>query len=515
VRQVARSNVRIFRPGSGRGFFLPAGRERHTIAAVPARHVLAIDAGTTGNRAILFDRDMRPVRRSYRELPVRFPRPGWVEQDAIEIRDGCLAAAREALSGVAAGDVAAIGITNQRETVIVWDRETGQPLSPAIVWQDRRTADFCRTLDSAMLRRRTGLPADPYFSASKVRWIRENVPLPPTAITGTVDSWILWNLTGGRRHATDASNASRTLLFDLESGAWAPDLCALFDVPPAMLPEVTASGGHLGVCDPGLFGGEIPIGAAVGDQQAALFGQGCFAPGEAKATFGTGLFLVCNAGESIPRSDALLSTVGWRRDGRTVYALEGSAFVAGAAVQWLRDGLGLIGTAGESEAAAESVPDNGGVYFVPALSGLGTPHWDAAARGLFIGLTRGTGRAHLVRAVLEAIAYQTRELVDLLGAALGMRVGELRVDGGATENGFLMRHLADVLGIPVARPEMAELTAAGAAGIAGVANGFWRTPEDFSSRLGKRRLFEPSGASRETEYGLWREAVERSRAWAT
>jgi len=481
---------------------------------VPARYVLAIDAGTTGNRAILFDRDMRPVRRSYRELSVSFPRPGWVEQDPLEIRDGCLAAARDVLSGVDPGDVAAIGITNQRETVIVWDRETGQPLSPAIVWQDRRTADFCRTLDSAMLRRRTGLPADPYFSASKVRWIRKNADLPSSAITGTVDSWVLSSLTAGRRHATDASNASRTLLFDLETGTWAPDLCMLFDVPPGMLPEVTPSGGDLGVCDPSLFGAEIPIAAAVGDQQAALFGQACFSPGEAKATFGTGLFLVCNAGDSIPRSDALLSTVGWRMNGRTIYALEGSAFVAGAAVQWLRDGLGLLETAGQSEAAAESVPDNGGVYFVPALSGLGTPYWDAAARGLFIGLTRGTERGHLVRAVLEAIAYQTRQLVDLLGEALGAKVRELRVDGGATANGFLMRHLADVLGVPVARPEMSELTAAGAAGIAGVASGFWSSPEDFASRLGKPRLFEPSGNPRETEYGRWKDAVERSRAWA-
>ncbi|HET9795655.1 MAG TPA: glycerol kinase GlpK [Thermoanaerobaculia bacterium] len=481
---------------------------------MPSRFILAIDAGTTGNRAILFDRDMRAVRRAYRELPVSFPRPGWVEQDPGEIRDGCIAVAREVLSDVSPSDVAAIGITNQRETVVVWDRESGTPLSPAIVWQDRRTAEFCRTLDSAMLRRRTGLPADPYFSASKLRWIREHVDLPETAIAGTVDSWVLWNLTGGRRHTTDASNASRTLLFDLSTGAWDAGLCALFDVPPAMLPGITASGGDLGASDPKLFGAEIPVCAAIGDQQAALFGQACFRPGDAKATFGTGLFLVCNAGDAIPASDALLSTVAWRIGGRTVYALEGSAFVAGAAVQWLRDGLGILETAAESEAAAESVADNGGVYFVPALSGLGTPYWDAAARGLFIGLTRGTGRAHLVRATLEAIAYQTRQLVELLGATLGVSVPELRVDGGATENGFLMRHLADVLGVPVARPEMAELTAAGAAGIAGVAAGFWRSPEDFAERLGKPHVFEPSGASRETEYGLWKDAVERSRAWA-
>jgi len=482
---------------------------------MPPRFVLSIDAGTTGNRAMLFDRDMRVVARAYRELPVSFPRPGWVEQDALEIRDGCLAAAREALAGVDPRDVAAIGIANQRETVVVWDRETGVPLCPAIVWQDRRTAEFCGTLDSAFLRRRTGLPGDPYFSASKLRWIREHVRLPESAIAGTVDSWVLWNLTGGRRHATDASNASRTLLFDLRSGDWDPELCALFDVPPSMLPSITPTGGDLGASDPAVFGAEIPIAAAIGDQQSALFGQACFRPGDAKATFGTGLFLVCNAGREVPVSGELLATVAWRFGDETTYALEGSAFVAGAAVQWLRDGLGLLASAAESEAAAESVSDNGGVYFVPALSGLGTPYWDPSARGLFIGLTRGTTRAHLVRSVLEAIGYQTRELVELLGAALGVPISELRVDGGATANRFLMRHVADVLGIPVSRPEMAELTAAGAAGIAGITAGMWSSREDFAERLGARRRFAPSGISRDAEHARWREAVERSRRWAS
>jgi glycerol kinase len=479
-----------------------------------ARHVLAIDAGTTGNRAILFDSDARAVADAYRELPASFPRPGWVEHDALAIRDGCLAAAREALSAVDPRDVAAIGIANQRETVVVWDPRTGLPLCPAIVWQDRRTADFCATLDSAFLRGRTGLPADPYFSASKLRWIRENVRLPADAIAGTVDSWVLWNLTGGRRHATDASNASRTQLFDIRKGAWDPDLCAIFDVPPSMLPEVGPTGGEIGVSDAALFGAEIPIAAVVGDQQSALFGQGCFRAGDAKATFGTGLFLVCNAGREVPVSGELLATVAWRFGEETTYALEGSAFVAGAAVQWLRDGLGILSSAAESEAVAQSVPDNGGVYFAPALSGLGTPHWDAAARGLFIGLTRGTTRGHLVRAVLEAIAHQTRELVELLGASLGMPIPELRVDGGATGNGFLMRRVADLLGIPVSRPEMAELTAAGAAGIAGVAAGVWASPEDFAGRLGERRLFLPSGAAPEAEHARWKDAVERSRRWA-
>ncbi|HWC65986.1 MAG TPA: glycerol kinase GlpK [Thermoanaerobaculia bacterium] len=480
-----------------------------------ARHVLAIDAGTTGNRAILFDSDARVVADAYRELPVSFPRPGWVEQDPLAIRDGCLAAAREALSGTDARDVAAIGVANQRETVVVWDPRTGLPLSPAIVWQDRRTAEFCATLDSAFLRNRTGLPADPYFSASKLRWIRKHAPLPAEAIAGTVDSWVLWNLTAGRVHATDASNASRTQLFDIRKGAWDAELCALFDVPPSMLPEIGPTGGEIAVCDPGLFGAEIPIAAVVGDQQSALFGQGCFRAGDAKATFGTGLFLVCNAGPDVPVSGELLATVAWRFGEETTYALEGSAFVAGAAVQWLRDGLGLLSSAAESETVAESVPDNGGVYFAPALSGLGTPHWDASARGLFIGLTRGTTRAHLVRAVLEAIAHQTRELVDLLGASLGVAIPELRVDGGATRNEFLMRQVADLLGIPVSRPEMAELTAAGAAGIAGVAAGVWSSPEDFAGRLAARRLFLPSGAAPEAEHERWKDAVERSRRWAS
>lgn len=482
---------------------------------MPSRFVLAIDAGTTGNRAILFDRDARAVASAYRELPVSFPRPGWVEQDPLRIRDGCLDAARETLAGVDPRDVAAIGIANQRETVVVWDRETGLPLCPAIVWQDRRTAEFCGTVDSAFVRRRTGLPADPYFSASKLRWIREHVPLPGTAIAGTVDSWVLWNLTGGRRHATDASNASRTLLFDLRSGQWDPELCALFDVPASMLPEITPTGGDLGASDPRIFGAAIPIAAAIGDQQSALFGQGCFRAGDAKATFGTGLFLVCNAGREVPVSDQLLATVAWRFGAETTYALEGSAFVAGAAVQWLRDGLGLLGSAAESEAVAESVADSGGVCFVPALSGLGTPYWDPGARGLFIGLTRGTTRAHLVRSVLEAIGHQTRELVELLGASLGTSIPELRADGGATANGFLMRHVADVLGIPVSRPDMAELTAAGAAGIAGVTAGFWSSPEDFTGRLGGRRRFSPSGVSRDAEHARWKDAVERSRRWAS
>jgi len=481
--------------------------------------VLALDAGTTGTRAILFDDAMRIVRSAYREIAVSFPHPGWVEQDAREIRDRSVEVLRETLSGIDPSAVAALGITNQRETVIVWDSETGEPVAPAIVWQDRRTADACGEIRKRGLepeiRRKTGLTVDPYFSATKLRWILQNAPPGPRHVFGTVDTWMLWNLTGGERHATDPSNASRTLLFDLASGGWDDALCALFEIPPRMLPEVASTGGPFGAASATVLGTAIPIRSLVGDQQAALFGQGCYGRGNAKATIGTGLFLVCNAGNQIPVSEDLLSTVAWRRDSTTHYALEGSAFVAGSAVQWLRDGLGILATAAESETMAESVKDNGDVYFVPALSGLGTPYWDAGARGLFIGMTRGTSRAQLVRAVLEAIAYQTRELVALLEESLGTPVVELRVDGGATRNGFLMRFLAEVLDIPVSRSEMADLTAAGAAGIAGVAAGVWASPADFARRLGPPRVFLPSGVRRDRELARWKDAVSRSRSWAS
>jgi len=484
---------------------------------VTTRYVLALDAGTTGNRAILFDEQMRSVRSAYRELPVTFPSPGWVEQDPRAIRDGCVEVLREAAAGIDPGEIAALGITNQRETVVVWDRASGEPLGPAIVWQDRRTADFCGELEAqglaAAIREKTGLPLDPYFSASKLRWIRKNRPFPSGAAAGTVDAWVLWNLTGGKRHATDLSNASRTMLCDIRKGAWDEELCRIFDVPPGILPEITDSGGDLATMDARILGQPVPIRAVVGDQQGALFGQACFAPGETKATFGTGLFLVANAGLRVPVSETLLSTVGWRIAGETVYALEGSAFVAGAAVQWLRDGLRFLSTAAESDAIARSVPDNGGVYFVPALSGLGTPHWDAAARGLFIGLTRGSERAHLVRAVLESIAFQARELADLMEHALGRRGAELRVDGGASGNAFLMSFLASLLGRPVRRAETTELTAAGAAGIAGISAGLWSRSE-FAALLPAGRTFPPLAAPPEAEFARWKDAVSRSLRWA-
>ena len=482
------------------------------------RHVLALDAGTTGIRAILFDERMRAVRTAYRELAVAFPRPGWVEQDAREIRDGCLAVLRDAAAGAEPESIETLGITNQRETVVVWDPKTGEPVAPAIVWQDRRTADRCHELRGrgldASIRETTGLAVDPYFSATKLQWLKNAGVWRSGAIAGTVDSWVLWNLTGGERHATDLSNASRTMLCDIRSGSWDPDLCALFDVAPAVLPEILDTDGDFGTTAPGILAARVPIRAMVGDQQGALFGQRCFSRGAAKATFGTGLFVVGNAGSERPRSDALLATVAWRLGGRIVYALEGSAFTAGAAVQWLRDGLGILATAGESEDLARSVADNGGVYFVPALSGLGAPQWDAGARGLFIGLTRGTSRAHVVRAVLEAIDYQARELVELLEAALGAPLAELAVDGGATANGFLMEWLAAALGVPVRRSALADLTAAGAAGIAGIASGLWAGPEVFAALFPPGGTFAPAPSRRDAEFARWKEAVARSLRWA-
>ena len=482
-------------------------------------YLLALDAGTTGNRAILFDSEMRIVRKAYRELRQSFPRPGWVEHDAGEIWQGCLAVLREALGEAAPEEVAALGIANQRETVVVWNRRTGLPACPAIVWQDRRTAEECRELRESgweePVRQKTGLRLDPYFTATKLRWILRNVALGEDDIAGTVDSWLLWNLTGGRLHATDASNASRTLLFHLASGEWDQELCELFQVPRRILPQIVPTGGTFGATEPSLLGGSVPIAAAAGDQQAALFGQGCFTKGAAKNTYGTGLFLMSHAGAAPPESRSLLSTVAWRMGNATEYAVEGSAFVAGAGLQWLRDGLGLLANAADSEALAASLPDNQGVYFVPALAGLGTPYWDPAARGLFIGLTRGTTRAHLARAVLESLAYQTRDILECLRDDLGAAPEILRVDGGATANDFLMQFQADLLGCPVERAAFSELTAAGAAGIAGLAAGVFSSRESFAARLPPGRVFAPCGdrARFERAYDRWKDAVARSRGW--
>ncbi len=482
--------------------------------------LLALDAGTTGNRALLFDADLHVVASAYRELGQSFPHPGWVEHDAGEIWESCLAVLRETLRSVDASRVAALGIANQRETIVVWNKETGEPLGPAIVWQDRRTAEDCDRLRQQgaerAIREKTGLRLDPYFSATKLAWICRNRSPGPDHVAGTIDSWLLWNLTGGLLHATDVSNASRTLLFDLATGAWDPALCEMFEVPERMLPAIFPTAGDFGVTEPSLFGTPIPIRAVVGDQQGALFGQACFDPGASKATYGTGLFLMSQAGPARPRSENLLATVAWDLGDGMRYALEGSAFAAGAAVAWLRDGLGILGSVEESDSLARSVPGNGDVYFVPALAGLGTPHWDASARGLFLGLTRGSGRAELVRAVLESIAYQTREILDLFGRDLGTGVEILKTDGGATKNDFLLQFQADLLGIPVARAAMPELTALGAAGIAGVAAGVFSSPADFARRKSSGRVFEPSGdrSRLDANYVRWQDAVARSRNWA-
>ncbi len=484
----------------------------------------ALDLGTTGVRTVLFDSAAREVASAYRELPLSTPRPGWVEQDpelmvrlALEVIGEAIARA-----GIRPGDIAALGITVQRETSIVWDRETGKALHPAIVWQDRRTAPRCDELrrdHGELIRDRTGLPLDPYFSATKLEWLLANVPgLAEKAgrgevAFGTVDSWLLFRLCGV--HATDPTNASRTMLFDIRRLAWDPDLLALFSVPAGILPEVRPSLSEFGATKGELLGAEIPVTGVLGDQQAALFGQGALSRGGAKVTWGTGAFLLMNTGDRpVPSRHGLLTTVAYAAGDWVAYALEGSVFVAGAAVQWLRD-LGLISSAAESEELARSLVGNDGVYFVPALAGLGAPHWDPYARGTIVGLTRGTSRAHLARAALESIAYQTTDLVRAMEADAGIRLAELRVDGGAARNDFLCEFQADILGIPVVRPEVLETTALGAALAAGVSAGIWEF-SDIPELLRVERRFEPRMPLEERErlHAGWRAAVERARGWA-
>ncbi|HDC92417.1 MAG TPA: glycerol kinase [Candidatus Acetothermia bacterium] len=487
-------------------------------------YVGAIDLGTTGARFVLFDREAREVTSAYRELPLSTPRPGWVEQDPELMIRLALEVIREAIAraGIGAGDIAALGITVQRETTLVWDRETGRALHPAIVWQDRRTAPRCDELRRAhaeFIRDRTGLPPDPYFSATKLEWLLTNVPgLAEKAereevAFGTVDSWLLFRLCGV--HATDPTNASRTMLFDIRRLAWDGNLLSLFSVPEGILPEVRPSLSEFGTTRGELFGAEIPVTGVLGDQQAALFGQGGLFRGGAKVTWGTGAFLLLNTGgEVLTPSRALLSTVAYTTDKGVAYALEGSVFVAGAAIQWLRD-LGLISSAAESEGLARSLPGNEGVYFVPALTGLGAPYWDPYARGTIVGLTRGTTRAHLARAALESIAYQTADIVKAMEAEAGFSLSELRVDGGAARNGFLCQFQADILGIPVVRPEVLETTALGAALAAGASAGIWELA-DIPELLRVERRFEPRMSQRERERLLagWRAAVERARGFA-
>ncbi len=494
-------------------------------------YVLSLDQGTTSSRAILFDRQGRLLGMAQRAFAQHFPQPGWVEHDASEIWTSQLAVAQEVLrqQGLAAHDVAAIGITNQRETTVLWDRATGQPLAPAIVWQDRRTATACDALRAAgheaLVQHKTGLVLDAYFSATKLAWLLDHVPGARARAErgevafGTVDSWLVWRLTGGRVHATDPSNASRTLLFNRHTLAWDDELLALFNIPRAVLPEVRPSSGDFGVCDPALFGASIPIAGLAGDQQAATFGQACHRPGMAKNTYGTGCFMLMNAGAAPAASrHRLLGTVGWALAGQPpVHCLEGSVFMAGATVQWLRDGLQIIQNAGEVEALAASVPDSGDVCLVPAFTGLGAPHWDGHALAALLGMTRGTTRAHIARAALDAIALQSAEVFDAMTADAGVPLRELRVDGGASANNLLMQLQADALGVPVVRPSITETTALGAAYLAGLAAGVWRDTDELAALWQVDRVFEPVwGADRRQALrARWAQAVERSRGWAT
>jgi glycerol kinase len=492
--------------------------------------ILAIDQGTTGTTCLVFDENAEPVGRAYREFQQHFPRPGWVEHDTAEIWDVTQAVAREALqdAGVADGELRAIGITNQRETVCVWDPKTGEPLHHALVWQDRRTAERCDALrdagHEALVRRHSGLVLDPYFSATKIEWLLDNVEglrekaQDGRAVFGTIDAWLVFKLTGERR--TDVTNASRTMLYDIRGGHWDDELLALFgDVPQAALPEVLPSIGEFGTVRDGALGAGhdgVPVCGIAGDQQAALYGQGCLEPGLGKNTYGTGSFVLMNSGEKVPTAPAgLLSTVAWGIGERTIYALEAAIFITGAGVQWLRDGLGIIEAAAETEQLAASLESNDGVYFVPALTGLGSPHWDAYARGTIVGLTRGSTRAHIARATLEAIAFQTVDAVQAMEAASGRALEELRADGGATVNRWLMQFQADVLGVPIAVAELAETTALGAALLAGVAVGAW-TQDDVARRDGERARYEPKMAADEREalISQWRRAVERAGGWA-
>jgi len=488
-------------------------------------YILSIDQGTTGTRVIVFDRQGQAVASAYRELTQYYPQSGWVEHDPVEIWRDTVDVLRAALAEgkIDASSISAIGITNQRETTVLWDRNSGEPVHNAIVWQCRRTAPYCDELKARgleeMVRRKTGLVIDAYFSATKVRWLLDNVPgvreraQDGDVLFGTIDSWLVWKLTGGQVHITDYTNASRTLLFDIHRFTWDEELLAEMDIPSQVLPEVRSSSEVYGfTSDNGALPSGIPIAGIAGDQQASLFGQACFVPGMAKNTYGTGCFLLVNLGrEAVSSCGGLLTTVACGGDGRPVYALEGAVFNAGTAVQWLRDGLGIIDEARDSEALARMVEDTGGVHLVPAFTGLGAPYWDMRARGAILGITRGTKREHIVRAALESIAYQTRDVLDAMAQDMGMRIEKLRVDGGAVANDFLMQFQADILGIPVERPVVIETTALGAAYLAGLATGFWRDAEEVSSlwRLGAR--FEPKmdADKRERLHSEWKDAVQR------
>jgi len=495
-----------------------------------AKYILALDQGTTSSRAILFDESGKPITSAQQEFPQIFPKPGWVEHNPHDIWRTQRDVARAALDqkGISAADVAAIGITNQRETTLIWDRATGEPIHNAIVWQCRRTAGMCDALRAegfdTVIREKTGLVTDAYFSGTKVAGLLENVPGARQRADagelafGTVDTWLLWNLSGGELHITDPSNASRTLLYNIYRNEWDDEILAHLNIPRGLLPDVRASSEVYGETLPHLFGAAIPLAGVAGDQQAATFGQACLVPGMAKNTYGTGSFVLMNTGESgVASQTGLLTTLGWKLNGNpAVYALEGSVFIAGAAIQWLRDGLQIIQNAGEVEALASSVESADGVYFVPAFVGLGAPHWDAYARGTLVGMTRGTTRAHIARAALDAIALQSRDVLNAMHQDAGITLSALRVDGGASQNDLLMQIQADVLGVPVQRPDVIETTALGAAYLAGLAVGFWPNVETLAQQWRVGRTFEPrmSDAERDMLIGGWQRAIERAKGWA-
>ena len=494
-----------------------------------ANYILALDQGTTSSRAILFDHEAQIVAVAQQEFPQIYPQPGWVEHNPEAIWKAQLSVAQEVISkqGISASDIAAIGITNQRETTILWDRETGEPIYNAIVWQDRRTAAFCDQLKAEgfdkIIKEKTGLVTDAYFSGTKVAWILDNVPGAREKAEagklafGTIDTFVVWRLTGGRLHITDVSNASRTMLYDIHKHWWSTTILKRLNIPNAILPQVVPSSMIYGETDPKLFGQAIRIAGIAGDQQAATFGQACYVPGLVKNTYGTGCFMLMNTGKkAIPSKNNLLTTVAWTvGENPMQYALEGSVFIAGAAIQWLRDELKLIENAAQSEALARSVEDTGGVYVVPAFVGLGAPYWDQYARGTIVGLTRGSGREAIVRATLEGIAYQTRDVLEAMRADSDLSLPALRVDGGAVRNNFLMQFQADILNVPVQRPAVTETTALGAAYLAGLAVGFWQSQIEIAEKWKIERTFEPTMTAerRESLYAGWKRAVERAKAW--
>ena len=492
------------------------------------QYIMAIDQGTTSSRCVLYNKKGAMVSMAQKEFTQIYPKPGWVEHNAEEIWETQLLVCREALAKIGAfwDDIAAIGITNQRETTIVWDKETGKPIYNAIVWQCRRTADFCDAIGSEevrdMIRRKTGLILDPYFSGTKIRWILDHVEgareraEKGELLFGTIETWLIWKLTGGRAHVTDHSNAARTMLFNIHTLNWDEELLSLLDIPAAMLPTPVENSAVYAETEESMFGGPVPIAGAAGDQQAALFGQLCFEEQEGKMTYGTGGFMLLNTGDTVVSSDnGLLSTVGWTLNGKISYAMEGSIFVEGAVIQWLRDELGILKSAGESEELAASVPDNAGVYLVPAFTGLGAPHWDPFARGTICGLTRGTKRAHIVRAALESMAYQTVDLSTAMKEDLGHPLKTFKVDGGACANDFLMQFQADMLDTPVVRPAVVETTSLGAAYLAGLAVGYWSSLEEIKENEQLDRIFQPSMSENDRMKILenWHEAVRRSGGW--